>query len=73
MESWDALMHTPQGRTRVLKTLLLWQRHPDFAAVRDKDELAKLPKDEQARWRKFWSDVDAVLARVKPKAKKEDL
>jgi tetratricopeptide (TPR) repeat protein len=45
-----------------------WQHDRDFAGVRDPDELAKLPSDEQAAWRGLWADVAKTLERVsKPK------
>jgi hypothetical protein len=39
-----------------------WMRAPDLASLRDEKELAKLPGDEAAALRKFWTDVE-VLAK----------
>ncbi|HVS34442.1 MAG TPA: serine/threonine-protein kinase [Gemmataceae bacterium] len=44
--------------------LRIWQRHVDFAGVRDEVELKKLPPDEQAEWRQFWTDVQAAVDRA---------
>src|SRR5262249_18798337 len=48
----------------VQKSLLLWKQHLDLASLRDKDGLANLPNAEREAWTKFWSDVDALLAKV---------
>jgi tetratricopeptide (TPR) repeat protein len=70
-DSWEPLVRTSQGRARVHKTIMLWQRTPDFASVRDKDQVANLPAAERLAWRTFWSNLDALLAEVKPKPKAE--
>jgi tetratricopeptide (TPR) repeat protein len=59
----------PKAREAVQETLKHWQTDADFAGVRDKDALAKLPEAERDPWRKLWDDVDAILVRVEPKAK----
>ena len=46
-----------------------WQTDADLAGLRDKDALAKLPEAEAMVCRQLWADVDALLARVKPKAR----
>jgi tetratricopeptide (TPR) repeat protein len=38
---------------------------PDFASVRGKDALAKLPDAERESWQKLWDDVSALLERAK--------
>jgi serine/threonine-protein kinase len=38
--------------------------HRDLTGVRDPDALAKLPEAEQAEWRAFWADADALLRKV---------
>jgi hypothetical protein len=60
---------TPAGRALAVKKLLLWQRSPDFAGLRDEAGLAKLPAAEQAECRGLWADVEALLARLKPMAR----
>jgi tetratricopeptide (TPR) repeat protein len=41
----------------------LWQRHPDFAGVRDEAALRKLPEAEQQAWRNFWEEVETLRQR----------
>jgi tetratricopeptide (TPR) repeat protein len=42
-----------------------WMKHHrDFASVREPEQLAKLPANEQALWRQLWQDVDRQLERV---------
>jgi hypothetical protein len=43
-----------------------WLADPYLKAVRDEFELAKLPADEQADWRKLWADVRALCDRTAP-------
>jgi hypothetical protein len=38
---------------------------PDFAGVRDKAELAKLPADEREAWQGLWTEVESLLARAR--------
>jgi serine/threonine-protein kinase len=52
-------------RAQVRQMLAHWQRDPDLAGLRDAAELAKLPADEQAAWRKLWADVEALLKRAR--------
>jgi serine/threonine-protein kinase len=40
------------------------KREPAVAVVRDADALAKLPAEEQAAWRDFWTSVETLLATV---------
>jgi hypothetical protein len=54
----------PQERTTVQQTMKHWQTDADFAGVRDKDALAKLPAEEQEAWQKLWADVAALLKMV---------
>jgi hypothetical protein len=42
-----------------------WQTDDDLASVRTRDALAKLPEDERKQWQGLWSDVDALLRRVR--------
>ena len=37
-----------------------------FASVRDPVKLKLLPKAEQEAWQKFWDEVRAVRAEIKP-------
>jgi tetratricopeptide (TPR) repeat protein len=51
----------PQDREGAQKQLKQWQADPDFAGVRDKDALEKLPEAERDACRKLWADIEAVL------------
>jgi serine/threonine-protein kinase len=48
------------------KALILWQKDPDLAAVRDRDVLDKLPDAERVAWQNLWAQVDALLERGRP-------
>src|SRR5262249_28431375 len=52
----------PGQAARARRSLEHWRRDPDFAGVRDREALARLPAEEQAAWRKLWAEVDALLA-----------
>jgi serine/threonine-protein kinase len=47
--------------------LLYWQRDPHLASVRDERKLATLSPPEQAEWKQFWHDVEALLEKTRPK------
>jgi tetratricopeptide (TPR) repeat protein len=49
------------------QALLHWKKDADLATVRDTAKLIKLPEAEQVAWRILWAQVDALLARVKPR------
>ncbi len=50
------------------KTLRHWQTDKDLSGVRDEKELAKLPaEEEQAAWKQFWAEVEAVLKKASGK------
>ena len=46
----------------LVATLEYWRSDPDLASVRDVD---RLPAAEREGWRRFWADVDALLARAR--------
>jgi tetratricopeptide (TPR) repeat protein len=48
------------------RTLPGWGMDFRFFAVREKEELAKLPDAERAAWEKLWSDADALRTRQRP-------
>jgi hypothetical protein len=39
------------------QTLQQWLNDADLACVREVEELAKLPMDEQGNWRDLWEEV----------------
>ena len=53
-------MENPLVVARVQKDLQDWQDEPDLTGVRDNEELARLPADEQEVWQKFWTNVEAL-------------
>jgi serine/threonine protein kinase/Tfp pilus assembly protein PilF len=70
LAAWAELLgRDPKQAGTVAKTMQHWQSDADLAGLRDKDALAKLSESETSTCQKLWADVDALLARVKPKAK----
>ena len=61
----DLEKDTPTVRAQVREFLEHWQRDKDFAGVRDKDALAKLPPAEREAWGKLWNTVAMLLAGLK--------
>jgi serine/threonine-protein kinase len=53
-------------RYGVQNVLRIWQRRPELAGIRDEAELAKLSDEERGEFRKFWSDVTALLKQADP-------
>jgi tetratricopeptide (TPR) repeat protein len=72
LTSWTKQVEAakPEFLAVVQQRLPNWQRDPDLAGVRDPTALARLPKAERDAWLVLWADVEALLARVKPKGKK---
>jgi serine/threonine-protein kinase len=65
LTAWGKLAEGPtEQRLRVRQTLTHWRADTDLTGVRDKDSLAKLPRDERAKWQELWGEVDALLERV---------
>jgi hypothetical protein len=58
-----------QARAAAYQQLSQWQSDADLAGLRDVSRLVQLPKAERETYLDLWADVDALLARVKPKAK----
>jgi tetratricopeptide (TPR) repeat protein len=56
----------PKAADASRQALMHWRRDADLSAVRDREQLAKLPESEQTDWRKLWAEIDALLARHKP-------
>jgi serine/threonine-protein kinase len=51
----------PQVREVMRKDLMHWQADDDFAGVRDKNALAKLPDQEREAWQNLWAGVTHLL------------
>jgi hypothetical protein len=45
-----------------------WQNDSDFAGIRDRAALEKLPADEQKAFTQLWDDVAALLKKAEEKA-----
>ena len=45
-------------KAKVAPTLQHWKEDTDLAGIRDEKELAKLPEDERAAFKRLWNDVD---------------
>jgi tetratricopeptide (TPR) repeat protein len=52
-----------EDRLMAQRTLYLLQRDFRFFAVREKEELAKLPDAERMAWEKLWADTEALRVR----------
>lgn len=46
---------------RFIEGLPRWQKNPDLAGVRDANELASLPTEEQEECRKLWAAVEELI------------
>ena len=53
-----------ENRRFATRQLRLWQYHRAFAGLRVEAELKKLPEEEQKEWRKFWTEVAALVTRA---------
>jgi eukaryotic-like serine/threonine-protein kinase len=51
-------------KAQVAPTLQHWKEDTDLAGIRDEKELAKLPEDERAAFKRLWNDVDQLLTRA---------
>jgi serine/threonine-protein kinase len=60
-----ALGGDAQTHVRVRQEMQRWLTDSDLAGVRGKAALARLPDEERKQWERLWSDVDALLGRVR--------
>jgi eukaryotic-like serine/threonine-protein kinase len=58
-------VHPAKTRRAVLVAIGLWKTQPALSGLRDAPKLAKLPARERVAWRRFWSDVDALLLQTR--------
>jgi tetratricopeptide (TPR) repeat protein len=64
--AWAKSLDTdPKTRPRVTDVLENWEADPDLAGVRDPEALAKLPEAERKGWESLWTDVRALLERIR--------
>jgi hypothetical protein len=64
--SWGKALEggKPQVRAQVRSRMQHWRNDGDFAGVRGKDALARIPDQERKKWERFWADVDALIRRA---------
>jgi serine/threonine-protein kinase len=55
-----------ETNARIRQGLQFWLDDPDLAGVHDDNALARLPDAEREQWDQLWSDVEAMLQRVRP-------
>ena len=61
LETWSKLLKgNTKAATTVMQALRGMQTAADLAAIREEQQLAKLPADEQEAWRRFWADVEKL-------------
>ena len=53
-----------QARAQVRAWMQHWRSDGDFAGVRGKDALARIPAKERKEWERFWAEVDALIRRA---------
>jgi serine/threonine-protein kinase len=64
---WARTLDSGSGAARALvrKMLAHWQVDPDLAGLREASALDKWPAEERQECRALWSDLDALLERVR--------
>ncbi len=55
---------TAENRVKVQQHLELWKVDRGLAGIRGPESLAKLPATEQADWRAFWAEAEALERKV---------
>jgi hypothetical protein len=53
-----------KDRAQVKTMMRHWQADADLAGVRDREALARLPKEERQGWQKLWDEVDSLIRRA---------
>jgi hypothetical protein len=74
LAAWDKRLKSggPADRAEVQQRLKHWQEDKDFAGIRDKEALAKLPEEERKAFAQLWADVAALLKQAETPPKQED-
>jgi hypothetical protein len=62
LAGWRKLLEKDADKARpaVAQTMQHWLADPDFAAVRGREALAKLPEAEYLEWQKLWQEVEVL-------------
>lgn len=74
LETWAMLLKgNAKAAPSVMQALRGVQTAADLAPVREEQQLAKLPPEEQEAWKMFWADVEKLRqqAEEEPPSKKE--
>jgi serine/threonine protein kinase/Flp pilus assembly protein TadD len=73
LKAYRQLMEKSEGKagSAIAQRMQQWLQDTDFAGVRDKDALAKLPEKEREAWRQLWADVAEMLAKTQGKGPAE--
>jgi tetratricopeptide (TPR) repeat protein len=70
LSSWSKQASAGEDQRKQAQTALsLWQATSEFACVRDRAALNKLPETERAAWLDFWAAVGKVLGEAKGEGK----
>jgi tetratricopeptide (TPR) repeat protein len=70
LAAWHKVLEKEADKNRavVLKTMLRWRQHKDFAGVRG-EALNKLPEAARRDWQRLWKDVEGLQQRAADPAK----
>jgi hypothetical protein len=76
LAAWGRLLEKEKQKVRpvVIQQMQHWLADTDFAGVRGREALARLPAEERQGWQKLWSDVSGMLTRAqatKPQKKSD--
>jgi hypothetical protein len=64
LAAWTRLLDKPGFNPRIREAMLHWQWDSDLVAIRDANEIAKLPPDEHEACKKLWADMTSLLQKV---------
>src|SRR5579884_422977 len=66
LEAWRSLLAKDPDKARpvVVKQLQHWQVDPDFANIRGREALGRLPEPERKEWKRLWQEVEALHQRA---------
>jgi tetratricopeptide (TPR) repeat protein/serine/threonine protein kinase len=67
LAAWRELLSTQRAKAAptVLGRMRQWQQDADFAGVRGRKVLARLPHDESRQWQKLWDEVEALARQAR--------
>jgi hypothetical protein len=73
LKAYRQVMEKSAGKAgpAIAQRMQHWLEDEDFAGVRGREALAKLPEEERSAWRKLWADVAEMRAKAQGKASAE--